>query len=352
MILSYRYRVKDATTGKVLDALAWNVNTAWNRLVHEQHEVQRHYCAEMGPNLPWPGLMALRAHFTGHGQDCGLHSDTLAETARVFHASRNTHRKCPRNRGRKSLGWVPFIKRAVQIKGDAVTYMGNTFRLWLSRPLGGPVKTGQFVKDARGRWHVCFQCETQEAVTCGTEEVGIDLGCSILATLSTGEKIENPQWTRKYEDALAVAQRARNKGRVKAVHAKIKNSRRHRLHVESSRLVGQYSRIVVGDVNAAAIAQTRLGKSSLDAAWTTFRDQLRYKCQKAGASFEEASERYSTQACSACGSIGGPRGIADLGIRRWVCCECGVEHCRDTNAALNILVGAERRPLAEEILVL
>ncbi|WP_152911208.1 zinc ribbon domain-containing protein, partial [Burkholderia cenocepacia] len=32
-----------------------------------------------------------------------------------------------------------------------------------------------------------------------------------------------------------------------------------------------------------------------------------------------------------------PKGIAGLRIREWACSDCGVEHDRDTNAALNIL---------------
>jgi len=42
-----------------------------------------------------------------------------------------------------------------------------------------------------------------------------------LAALSTGEKIPNPRHYRKYERALGKAQRARNKKRVRAIHAKI-----------------------------------------------------------------------------------------------------------------------------------
>lgn len=351
MILTYQYRIKDATTGKRLDGLARYVNTAWNRLAYEQKEIQRHY-SPSGPNLPWPSRFDCNRHFTGHGKACGLHSDTLSEIARVFATSRNTHAKCPKWRGRKSLGWVPFIRRAIKVEGDTVRYLGQTFRLWLSRPIEGAIKAGSFSQDARGRWYLNLQCEVATVQDCGIGEIALDLGCLDLATGSDGRKIENPRWFAKHENALAVAQRANNKKRVRSIHAKIKNSRKHRLHVESIRLVREFGRIVVGDVNAQALARTRMAKSVLDASWSAFRGMLRYKAIGHGATYEEADERGSTQTCSACGARSGPKGIAGLRMRRWVCDVCGVEHCRDQNAALNILVGAERRPLVAEIPVL
>ena len=82
-----------------------------------------------------------------------------------------------------------------------------------------------------------------------------------------------------------------------------------------------------------------MAKSVLDASWSSFRNMLRYKAVTHGAIFEEVSERGSSQVCSACGSLPAsrPNGIADLGIRRWICSDCGCKHDRDTNAALNLL---------------
>ena len=81
---------------------------------------------------------------------------------------------------------------------------------------------------------------------------------------------------------------------------------------------------------------------------------LRYKALRYGASVAAINEGFSTQVCSECRSIGGPKGIADLGMRQWTCSDCGAVHDRDVNAARNLLVfaGAERRPLAGEIPVL
>ncbi|ONW11999.1 transposase, partial [Burkholderia cenocepacia] len=80
--------------------------------------------------------------------------------------------------------------------------------------------------------------------------------------------------------------------------------------------------------------------SVYDASWSSFRNKLRYKAIAHGATFEEVDESGSTQSCSSCGSRDSttrPKGIAGLRVREWACSDCGVEHDRDINAALNIL---------------
>jgi putative transposase len=86
-----------------------------------------------------------------------------------------------------------------------------------------------------------------------------------------------------------------------------------------------------------------MAKSVLDAGWSQFRTMLRYKCDSAGAWFDEVNEANSTQDCSACLARSGPKGLKDLGsmfaehAKEWTCPECGTHHDRDVNAARNIL---------------
>jgi putative transposase len=100
-------------------------------------------------------------------------------------------------------------------------------------------------------------------------------------------------------------------------------------------------------VNAKGPAKTKLAKSVNDAAWSSFRNMLRYKAITHGATVEEVNESFSSQTCSSCGSLpdSRPKGIAGLGIREWVCSDCGTVHDRDVNAALNILRSGRRAPV-------
>jgi transposase len=88
-----------------------------------------------------------------------------------------------------------------------------------------------------------------------------------------------------------------------------------------------------------------MAKSSLDAGWGMLKTMLEYKSDHAGIVFEEVNEAYTTQTCSCCGCISrdSPKGRAGLGIREWICGECGVTHDRDVNAARNILAAGHRR---------
>jgi putative transposase len=223
-------------------------------------------------------------------------------------------------------------------------YAGQFFILWDSYGLADyKLRSGSFSQDARGRWYVNLCVEAEEQKSEGTSSVGIDLGLKDFATMSTGEKIEAQRIYRGAEQALAIAQRANKKQRVKAIHAQIANRRKDFLHKLSTRLVKEHGAIFVGNVNASGLAKTKMAKSVLDAGWSMFRTMLQYKSIATGVLFEEVNEAYSTVTCSACGSRSGPSGLKDLRVRRWECMECGVSHDRDTNAAMNIAARGHSR---------
>ena len=356
MIITYRYRIKDgsASTRRALRRQARSVNFVWNYLCDVDRQARAKWQA--GWHVRRPSAFALTTLCRGVTKELGIHSDTIDGLCARFADSRDAvFPKTPRFRSaRRNLDWIPFsnFARPAKLDNGSIVLLGRRYRLWYSRPLpeNAAPKSWNLACDSRGRWYVNIQVEVPERERKDGPEIGIDLGLKSLATLSDGRKINMPAYYRQAEAEIAKWNRFRKYNRVRALSAKMANQRKHFLHVVSTQLVRDHSRIFVGDVNPSRLAKTHMAKSVLDAGWTKFRQMLHYKAIAHGALFEVVDERFSTATCSECGALGGPQGIAGLRMRHWTCSDCGCSHDRDVNAARNILrVGAERRPLAAEI---
>ena len=334
MILVYRYRVK--SLAGLLNKQSRAVNFVWNFCNDRQKDALRF-------GRRWHTGFDLNKLTSGSSKELGLHSGTVNAVCEQYAKSRSQkNRPYLRYRSKKSLGWVPLKGRELKREGDAFRFAGNTFRVFNSRALPeGKIKDGtSFSRDSRGNWFLNIVLEVADVAQRPMNSgVGIDLGLKSFAALSTGETIDNPRHFRALEEKLGKAQRAKKKRQAASIHARIANARRDFLHKLSHRLVHEFDYIAVGNVSASKLAKTRMAKSVCDASWSHFRSMLAYKALRHGAWFEEVNESYSSQVCSSCGALpdSRPRGIADLGIRQWVCSGCGVSHDRDTNAALNIL---------------
>ena len=340
-----KLRIKDKNL-KVLDQLASEVNFVWNYV----NDLGFKYLKRTGEFL---SSYDIDKYTKGASKECGLHSQTIQAISAELVTRRKQFKKAKlkwrvsnKKSARRSLGWIPFKKVAIKYADGYVQYGKHQFKLWDSYGLSKyNVKTGSFVEDSRGRWYVCLVVDNATTIKSkGKTSIGIDLGLKDLATCSDGLKLKAPKIYREYEQKLGIAQRAKNKNRVRSVHAKIKNIRQNMLHQFTRKLVNDHAMIIVGNVNAKALAQTKLAKSVLDASWTTLRTMLKYKCENAGVLFEEVNEAYTTQTCSCCGSrLSSPKGRTGLRIREWQCMKCGTLHDRDINSALNILaLGHER----------
>ena len=212
MVLTYRYRIKDATSGQHLRRQALEVNRVWNYCGEVQSAARRH-------NRRWPSGFDLINLTSGSSKLLGLHSDTVQAVCKQFAISRDACGKRPRWRGRKSLGWVPFqAPRAIRLQGNMVVFLRRRYHLWLSRPIDGRILCGSFAEDARHRWYLNLQVEVPQDSEHGVGEIGIDLGLKSLAVLSAGEVIEAPRIYRKHERELDAGwSQLRSQIRYKAV---------------------------------------------------------------------------------------------------------------------------------------
>ena len=341
-----KLRIKDKHC-KVLDQLASEVNFVWNYV----NDLGFRHLKRKGEFL---SAFDIAKYTKGTSKECNLHSQTIQAVTEELVTRRKQFKKAKlkwrisnKKSARRSLGWVPFKKVAIKYATGYVQYGKHQFKLWDSYVLSKyTLKTGSFVEDSRGRWYVCLVVESpKQDKSTATKAIGIDLGFKDIATCSDGTVISNPKFYRKYEQTLGIAQRARNKKRVRALHAKIANSRKDHLHKASTKLVNENALIIVGDLSAKKLVKTKMAKSVLDTGFSALKTMLKYKCENAGVLFEEVQEAYTTQICSCCGEItsSSPKGRTDLGIREWECMSCGTAHDRDINSALNILALGHKR---------
>ena len=106
--------------------------------------------------------------------------------------------------------------------------------------------------------------------------------------------------------------------------------------------------VVVGNVSSSRLKKTNSAKSVSDAGWFQFKSMLESKSKQLGIEFKEVNEAFSTQTCSGCKSRTGPKGLAGLKVREWVC-SCGAHHDRDINSAINILRSGQATPKGSPI---
>ncbi|WP_218133167.1 IS200/IS605 family element RNA-guided endonuclease TnpB [Methanofollis tationis] len=177
--------------------------------------------------------------------------------------------------------------------------------------------------------------------------IGIDVGLKDFATLSMGEKIENPRYLKNSLARLKVLQRRvsrkvkGSKNRAKAIqnlarcHERIANQRNDFLHKLSFRVVSENQAIAVESLNVGGMMKNHhLAQGIGDVSWSSFFAMLEYKCQKYGKTLLKIG-RFdpSSKICNNCGYL--KRDLA-LSEREWVCPDCGTYHDRDINAANNI----------------
>lgn len=194
------------------------------------------------------------------------------------------------------------------------------------------------------------------------KSVGIDLGISSLATLSTGEKIHNPRHLERRLRQLAHAQRVlsrrkRGSGRwhrqrhvVAAIHRKVADSRADFLHKATTDVVRRFDVICMEDLNVDGMGRNRrLSRATHDAALGAFDRFVGYKSLWYGKEQRHVGRWYpSSKKCSVCGWLNESMTLAD---REWTCPICGTHHDRDHNASRNIEMEGLSLPAAGHAVV-
>lgn len=290
----------------------------------------------------------------------------LDKAYRSFFRRTARHPRFRTKHGRQS---AEFTRRAFSLRDGELKLakMDSPLEVIWSRPLPQPPTSVIIIHEPDGCWYVACRMNRKVQPTTGGGQVGMDLGLTHFATLSTGEKIANPRHITKRQKCLARLQRrlakkqrgsknrAKAKIKVARVHSAVRHARQDFLHKLSTRLIRENQTICVEDLCIKGMLRAKLHSRSIsDAGWGDFLRMLSYKSAWHGRDLVKIDRFFpSTKTCGACGTTGH---TLTLSMRAWTCPDCGTPHDRDVNAARNILAaglavsacGGDVRPVAAE----
>ncbi|MDA1385017.1 RNA-guided endonuclease InsQ/TnpB family protein [Glycomyces lechevalierae] len=292
-----------------------------------------------------------------------------------FFASLSGKRKgrrvgAPRFKSKHGRQSARFARNGFKLRRNGRLYLAKIGDLrvrWsLKDPAGRSIRlpaepsSVTIIRKASGKFFVsfCYTTEDDDTLPPTPRDTGIDLGLKDFAVLRDGNAVPNPRFYGKGEVKLARLQRKfarakkgsrrREAQRVKVArwHERIANQRDDFLEQLSTRVVRDNQAVVVEDLAVLGLSRGRAAKSVQDASWGSFLRLLESKCDRYGRDYVSIDRWFpSTQLCSSCGAVTGPKGQRGLRIRSWSC-PCGVTHERDRNAEINIRREG-RRILAE-----
>lgn len=254
---------------------------------------------------------------------------------------------------KKKTGHQSFrlMKTAFRLKDNQlyIAKSNEPLQVIWSRELPSDPSSLTISKTPTDEYYVSFICEYTPPKTTGTGHIGIDVGLTAYATLSNGEKLDNPKWLKHHLRALRRQQQTlsrRKKGsanytkqriKVAKIHQRVKNSRHDWQHKATRTLVNKSHVIGVEGLKVINMIQNRkLSRAIVDVAWSSFFDKLKYKVEESQHATLVYMSSYfpSSHLCSVTGQKLDRK--LELSERFWDCPHCGNTHDRDLNAAVNI----------------
>ena len=352
MKLRYNYRIYPTDHQKGLlaqlfgcvrvvwnDALAWVMQTPDDVQWPSNAELQQ-LCITLAKDYPEREWLA--------GVSNIPLQQSIADLGVAFNNFFEGRAKFPKFKKRSNEQSARFRKGGFSLRENKVylAKIGNLQVKW-SRPLPSEPSSVTVIKDNCDRYHLSFVVEAEptrpEPVR---DAIGIDLGITTFATLSTGEKVASPGYdrlerkVRRFQRKLnRQVKRSKRWHRTRLVIAKLKariaNIRKDFLHKLSTRVVKENQLVALEDLNVSGMLKNRrLARAISIQGWGIFRQMVKAKCGMYGRDYQQINRWEPTsQICSCCGYRWGK---LDLSVRSVVCVNCGAEHDRDSNAALNI----------------
>ena len=209
-------------------------------------------------------------------------------------------------------------------------------------------------------WYISVGVEHETEITeWPIKVIGIDVGIKELAVCSNGmvfRNINKSAAVRKAEKRLRRLQRrvsrkyelnkegnrfvktcnvVKVEKSIRLLHRRLTNIRTNHIHQATSTIAKtKPSAVVMENLNVRGMMKNHhLSKAIAGQKLHEFVRQMKYKCEKIGATFTQADKWFpSSKLCSYCGQIKKDLKLSD----RTYECECGFTIDRDMNAAINL----------------
>jgi putative transposase len=279
----------------------------------------------------------------------------------------------------KSARWVEFDRRLGPVRTKE--RMSKLIRL-LGRDVQARVMRATLSRSGSA-WYVSFTVERsakQRRARLPDAAVGVDVGLTRLATLSTREPFRNARplqqalrRLRRLQRQLDRQRRANNpanylpdervkpgasdwikskrmlrtEAKLRRLHERVANLRREQAHRLTTHLTREFGIIGVETLGVRNLmSNRRLARHVADVGWGLVLAQLAYKTSWSDGSLLVAADRFfpSSKTCSGCGTV---KAKLSLSERVFSCHACGLVIDRDHNAALNLAQMAQQHAQAE-----
>lgn len=293
---------------------------------------------------------------------------------------------------KKQGGYPKFKKRGysdsytIQVKPkgqNVIDWKNNTIRLGkagavraiLHKKFNCPIKAFTISKKSFDYYEVSVLFDDtlyieEKPINSVDDVIGIDLGISgSNAILSDGTKfptnqydkrlekrirrlqkrLTRKQWnktgktvfSKKWNKDVVVKEPSKNYVKLNEKIARLKDKQAKRRSYNTNQISSSIARsesglICIEDLNVSGMLRNHYtARSTSNASMGEIRRQLEYKTKWNGQQLVKVDRFYpSSQTCSVCGYQN--KEVKNPKIRKWICPNCGAEHDRDINAAINI----------------
>ena len=247
------------------------------------------------------------------------------------------------------VGYMTLSFKEWDEPSQRLKFKRKRFSFHQHRDWNGNIRYVQLLRDAVGEYwlYIITDDTSTEPLPATGESVGADFGMKdAYLTLSTGDKIQSPQFLKqslKHLHTLNKSLSRKVKGsnnwwravrQLARLYRKITWQREDWHWKLATDLCKRFDTLAFETLNLTGMKRL-WGRKISDLAFGHFIQILKFKCFKHERNLCQVGQWTATsKPCSDCGHKNDNLSLSD---RQWTCPECGSHHDRDINAAINIL---------------